>query len=480
MKNYDQDYIPGHWNSEKPGLQGVEPQKPKKSVSIGFLLSAMCIVAVLTMLFTYTLTSASKRSYYSKKLARQQETIDALREDKLYSDFDIEKLQLLAGIFDAYSYYAGDKTEEEMLNAVLKAYAAATGDLYAEYYTGEEYQAIIDENNGDYQGIGVSVIQTTATVEGYEYQVFQIIAIYKNAPAESSGLSVGDFIYCVKDSGEYRTVEALGGYSKAISLIQGEKGTQAEFAVFRDEGDGYRSIEFSITRDSFESLSVSYVLSEHDPTVGIVKISQFDLTTPNQFKDAIYALKKKNVTKFVFDVRNNPGGDLQSIKAVLSYFLQKGDLILSAIDKDGNIARSYFAEPMLHKGEYSSCNVLESEIGMFSNLQMTVICNGNTASAAEVFTATLRDYQLAEVVGETTFGKGIMQSFLPLSMLGDYTGYIKMTTYAYVTKCGETYHEIGIKPHVEVALSDEAKQYNLYVLPQDKDNQLIAAIQQFQ
>ena len=130
--------------------------------------------------------------------------------------------------------------------------------------------------------------------------------------------------------------------------------------------------------------------------------------------------------------------------------------------------------------EYSSCNVLESEIGMYADLDMVVLCNGNTASAAEVFTATLRDYGLAKIVGETTFGKGIMQSFLPLSILGDYSGYIKMTTYAYVTKCGETYHKIGIVPHVEEALSEEAKQYNFYVLPQEKDNQLLAALTQFQ
>lgn len=449
--------------------------------SLSALLVIVALVAAIAVIFTYTLTANAHRKLYVDQIKAQQALIEQLQENGGIEDgSDFSKLEVMAKLIDQFAYYADDVSEEELLDAVLKAYANAIGDQYAEYYTDEEYRAMTAENIGDHQGIGVSVIQTTLQVSGLEYQVFQIIAIYKNAPAESSGLAVGDFIYCIKDNGEYKTVEALGGYSKAISLIQGEKGTQAEFAVFRAEGDGYRSIEFSVTRDSFESLSVSYFLSEQDPTVGIVKISQFDLTTPKQFKDAVYALKKKNVTKFVFDVRNNPGGDLQSIKAVLSYFLQKGDLILSAIDKDGNIARSYFAEPMLHKGEYSSCNVLESEIGMFSNLQMTVICNGNTASAAEVFTATLRDYQLAEVVGETTFGKGIMQSFLPLSMLGDYTGYIKMTTYAYVTKCGETYHEIGIKPHVEVALSDEAKQYNLYVLPQDKDNQLIAAIQQFQ
>jgi carboxyl-terminal processing protease len=110
-----------------------------------------------------------------------------------------------------------------------------------------------------------------------------------------------------------------------------------------------------------------------------------------------------------------------------------------------------------------------------------VLCNGNTASAAEVFTATLRDYGLAKIVGETTFGKGIMQSFLPLSSFGNYSGYVKMTTYAYVTKCGVTYHEIGIAPSegCEVALSEEAKQYNFYVLPQEKDNQLQTAFAQF-
>ena len=117
---------------------------------------------------------------------------------------------------------------------------------------------------------------------------------------------------------------------------------------------------------------------------------------------------------------------------------------------------------------------------MFANLEIAVLCNENTASAAEVFAATLRDYEKAILVGETTFGKGIMQSFFPMSAFGNYTGYAKMTTYAYVTKCGVTYHEIGVTPHVSVPLSEEAKQYNFYVLPQAKDNQLQAAIAQFQ
>ena len=118
---------------------------------------------------------------------------------------------------------------------------------------------------------------------------------------------------------------------------------------------------------------------------------------------------------------------------------------------------------------------------MYADLDITVICNENTASAAEVFAATMRDYELATIVGSNTFGKGIMQSTLPMSFFGDqYTGYVKMTTYAYVTACGVTYHEIGVRPDVEVSLSDEAKTYNIYVLPQELDDQLQAAIAQFE
>ena len=211
-----------------------------------------------------------------------------------------------------------------------------------------------------------------------------------------------------------------------------------------------------------------------------MRINSFDLTTPSQFKNAVKTLQGQGIQRFVVDVRNNPGGDLQSIKAVLTYFLHEGDLILSSIDRDGKVVSSYVAEPIEWTGRYEACNVSREEIGMFADLDVVVLCNENTASAAEVITATLRDYELATIVGEPTFGKGIMQSYVALSSFGNYSGYLKMTTYAYVTKCGVTYHEIGIVPDVAVALSEEAKQYNLYVLPEALDDQLLTAIAQFQ
>lgn len=490
MENKDRDYIPGQWNiaAQEASKKPKRSKDPRKGVSAGVFVSLLCLVTVLSILFTYTLTSASKRDYYTDKLLEQQQKIQQLEEEAAQTQIPIieptfegplEQLQVLAGIFNQYSYYAGTKTEEELMTAVLKAYAAATGDLYAEYYTEEEYKKLTDQNNGNSEGIGVSVIQDTLTVNGYEYQVFQVISIFKNAPAENSELRVGDYIYCIKVDGTYQTIAALGGYTSAINYVRGEKGTTVEFAAFRGSNGSYQTLEISVVRDSFETVSVNSYRSETDSTVGVIRISNFDLTTPHQFKEAVKELQGLGVTKFVFDVRNNPGGDLQSIKAVLTYFLQKGDLILSAIDKEGNKAASYYAESMSHSGSYSACNVLPSEIGMFANLDTVVLCNENTASAAEVFTATLRDYGLATIVGETTFGKGIMQSYIPMSWFGEYSGYAKMTTYAYVTKCGITYHDIGIQPSVEVELSEEAKQYNIYVLPQSKDNQLQAAFAQF-
>ncbi len=474
------DYIPGQWSAEAAARKRAERQ-PRHGCPISLLIAIVCLVAAVSILFTYTLTVKSQRNYYTPILQAQQAMIDEL---EAMEDGDAGKLEMLSLIFQTYGYYAGKVSEQELMDEVLRAYVAATGDHYAEYLTEEEYLARRNENNGDYEGIGVSVIQTELTVDGITYPVFQIIAIYENAPAAASQLRVGDFVYAVKGETDFQTIAAVGGYDTALQMIRGEAGTQAEFAAFRANGvGGYESLTFSITRGAYESRSVRYYIKENDPTVGVLHITGFDMTTPHQFKDAVRVLQARGAEHFVFDLRNNPGGDLQSIKAVLTYFLQEGDLILSSIDRKGKVATSYVAEATELTGDYEPCSVAAEEIGMFANLDAVVLCNGNTASAAEVFVATMRDYGLAKIVGETTFGKGIMQTTVRLSQFDkNLSGYLKMTTYAYVTKCGITYHDIGIEPDegLSVSLSDEAKQYNIYVLPQEMDDQLQMAFAQFQ
>ncbi len=474
----EKDYYP-LWSEEEQSAsfgQVAHQQKPKKKARLtwGIFVFAICLTVAVSVLLTYTLTSIADRKYYSQQLLQQQEVIEQLQA---IEDGRFTQLELMAAVLDLYSYYANSFDEQAMMDAVLKAYASATGDDYAEYYTEEEYEQLYSDNAGDHVGVGINIIQNTVTVDGVDYTVLQIIDIFEDSPvAKETDMKVGDCIYSVTVDGVKQSVTSLG-YTGALNAMKGEKGSVASFSVFRKTESGYSSLDYSVKRDSYVSKSVRYKLAEGDATTAIVHISSFDLTTPVQFKETMNLLLTQGVQRFVLDVRNNPGGDLQSIKAVLSYFLNKGDLILKSIDRNGKTATEHFAEVTKLSGVYSSCSVSASEIGMYRDLNMVVLCNENTASAAEVFTATLKDYGLAKVVGKTTFGKGIMQSILSLSVFGDdYSGYIKMTTYAYVTKSGVTYHEIGITPDVEVEMSEEAKEYNFYILPQNLDSQLQQAL----
>ncbi len=462
------------------------PQPPKKSPKtewrcpVSLLLVILCITIVATIMLTFTLTSSWVRAQDSVIIGEQQQTIDNLR-DALKNEDEFTKLEILANLLKQASYYSGEFDEEKMLDEVLRAYTYATGDNYADYFTEEEYAALSSDNAGAGVGIGVSVVQESLVVSGQEYLTFNIIAIFKNAPAASSNLRIGDRIYGIEIEGEYKSVAQLGGYDQALNAIRGEVGSTAKLLAFRADGNGgYTIIEVAIVRDTYTKESVTYRVSETDPKVGIVHLAEFDLQTPVQFKEAVKALQAKGVERFVFDVRNNPGGDLQSIRAVLSYLLNEGDLVLSAIDSKGNSAGSVYAGAANYAGDYAPCSVAKNEVGMFADLKMVVLCNGNTASAAEVFTASLRDHKNVTIVGETTFGKGIMQRYYSLSDLtaGVYDGYVKMTTHAYVTECGVTYHDIGIAPTegYEVALSEEAMEYHFYLIPENLDNQLQKAI----
>lgn len=481
--NYNNNENP--WENSPQTAEKVPKQEWRCSVSV--LLVIVCVAIVATMLFTFNLASKWVRAQDSAIIEEQQQMIDDLRETLQGTGGSedlqtLHKLQVLTNLLEQYSYYANQFDTEQMLNEALRAYIEATGDKYAAYYSEEEYAALRTDNEGGGVGIGVNVVRQSLTVDGQEYLTFNITKVFKDSPAQNSGLLVGDCVYAIEVDGEYKSIEQLGGYTLALNVIRGEVGTTAKLRVFRQDATGtYTIVEFLIVRGTYTQESVSYRVSETDAEVGIVQISEFDLQTPVQFKEAVKNLQASGVKHFVFDVRNNPGGDLQSIRAVLSYLLNEGDLILSAIDSNGTRVASVYAEANTYVGSYASCDVLPEEVGMFADLDMVVLCNGSTASAAEVFTASLRDHKNVTVIGETTFGKGIMQRYYSLASLtgGVYDGYVKMTTHAYVTECGVTYHGIGIVPTqgYEVALSDEAKEYHFYLLPENVDNQLQKAIE---
>ena len=387
----------------------------------------------------------------------------------------VADLVKLDEVFKAYSYSGYD--EEAFGEMLLKYYIAATGDVYAEYMNAEEYEAYNSESAGEFVGVGISVIDTIVEINGYKYKTMQVISVFENSPALDGGVRVGDYIMFVGGGDDSELVDALG-YNEALNKMRGEEGTIAKFTVYRpdrEEISGFKIIEFEIERKKVITESVRCRVSESDSKVGIVNITSFDQTTATQFKKAINTLKNKGCEYFVFDVRNNPGGALASIEVVLSYFLQKNDLIIGVEYGDGTTAEDY-VQPIYYGPQWEGYNIAQKEIGMYRDLKSVVLTNENTASAAELFTATFRDYGLAKVVGAKTYGKGCMQTIIPLEEYG-LEGGLRVTTAMYFSKSRHIYHEIGIEPDYAVELPEEAYEYNFFVLPEELDTQLLKAIE---
>lgn len=378
---------------------------------------------------------------------------------------DFSELSLIDQLFRSLSLFELD--EEALMTAILKGYIEGTGDKYAEYFTAEEYEQYTSENQGETVGIGVSVIQNV------ELSCVEIINVVPDSPAMEAGILPGDYIIYV-GIGENRQSVAELGYTKTLDLMVGEKGTKAEFVVLRDG----KEIEFSIVRDKVNSVSVTSrvcSISGYEK-VGIVKITEFNLTTPGQFEEAIDGLIAKGCDKFVFDVRYNPGGDLNSIKAVLAYFLNNGDVVIRIADKNGN-ETAHKIEPVNYAGSYATCSIKKEDIGKYRELDFAVLTNGSTASAAELFTSALMDYKLSITVGTTTYGKGTMQTTYSLAKYG-YGGALKLTTKYYYPPLSDSYEGKGITPDVVVELDEALENVNIYKITDDEDNQLRRAIEE--
>lgn len=403
-----------------------------------------------------------------------------------------DTLGLISTLFNSFSIFDVDY-ETAMLSAI-RAYVEATGDKYAMFYTPEEFDALMSENSGDLYGIGVQVIFD------YKEYFMEIVLIMPDSPAQEH-LQVGDKVTHIYVDGkkialsdvvannkvkakeiypsytdeEINNIACYEAFQYAVANLKGPEGTSAKFSVERDGSEVY----MEVTRARVKTVSVTCKTSIKDNTVGIVSISQFDLTTPTQFKECMDKLIKQGCTKFVFDVRNNPGGDLASLVAVASTFLDEGDKILSTKDSSGVVEETtvkvvnYSAS-----SSYSTCSVTKSDIGKYKDYDFVVLANENSASAAELFTAVLRDHNLAQIVGVNTYGKGSVQSIVPLQYYGEqYHGALKLTTKLYFPPCGVGYDGgIGIAPNFAVKLEGIAAETHFYKLTEEIDNQLQKAV----
>jgi len=407
--------------------------KQSKRISVTVFVTCLILAVLVTFMTTYTILS----ELYAANLRKSY-----LSQDNAVSDIagGNEKLAAIDQIYR--TYYYNDLDDEQLNEYILRGYVAGTGDRYGDYFNQEEYKTLTADTNAEMQGIGVSVIFNT------EYGLIEVINVMPDSPALEAGVEPGDLIVYV---GEEKESVAELGYTMAVSKMQGKAGTVAVFTVLR--GENYsETVEFSIERGYVTEVSVLSHICTTDPTVGIIKITGFDLGTPEQFKAAVEELKAAGATRLVFDVRYNPGGDLTSITSILDYLLPEGPIIRT-IDKAGN-------EETISSDKHEL------------NMPMAVLANESTASAAELFTSALQDYEKAVFVGKTTYGKGSMQSIV---QLGDGSA-LKLTTRMYFPPFSESYEGIGIVPDLDVDMSEAVAGKNIYKITDEEDTQLQAAI----
>lgn len=323
------------------------------------------------------------------------------------------------------SFYFGDVDDETAKDNIYKAYLSSYGDKYTMYYTADEYKALKESTNGKFYGIG-AVCQLSG--EGGVL----LVDVYDNGAGYQAGLRSGDRVVNV-DGRDITGMEL----SSAVALIKGDKGTSVTLEVIR----GTERLTFSEVRDAVEAKTVSYTLLDNN--IGYLSISQFEEVTTKQFKAAVEDLQSQGMKGLVIDIRNNPGGLLDTVVGMLKYMLPDG-LIVYTEDKQGN------------RKEYKGQDNDEF------NLPLAVIVNGNSASASEIFAGAIQDYGKGTIIGTQTYGKGIVQTVKPLT---DGSA-IKFTIAKYFTPKGQDIHGKGVTPDMVVEYDTDA----------DVDTQLDAAI----
>ena len=454
-------------NKNNNSNDDVKPKKEKRKISVKAFVISLIAVLVASVMLTYSICSSIYQSLYAKAY------VDANKNSFVNGNVTstgIDELDIIAKIIN--DNYYGDVNREALMEAAIQAYVKQTGDVYAAYYTPAELKAQQQEDVGNSVGVGINIINTTIIYQGVETKVLKVVNVTKDSPAEKAGIKIGDYVYAAVINGEEQLVNTLG-YDETLNKLLGEEGSTASFIVFRGTAEPFERIPFDIVREKIITQSVYYRIPEinenKDGKIGVIKITKFDYTTPTQFCEAIEALKANGCDKFVIDVRNNPGGYQSSIGAVLSYFLNEGDVYIRTKDKAGNETRDTVRVVSEFEGPYAGCNVTKEDIGKYKGLKITVLCNEYTASAGELFVATFKDYELGTVVGNTTFGKGKLQStyYLENYALFNYgivgiDGAIKITTHEYFSAKSESYDGIGIEPNEKVQLSEEAMKYNVY------------------
>lgn len=354
----------------------------------------------------------------------------------LLDDPEVEqKIDEINLYIDLYYYNEIDREKQE--EALYDGIMQGLDDPYAGYYTPEEFSELQEDSSGEYVGVGALLTQGTD-------KLVTVVRPLKGSPAEEAGLLAEDVIVEVDD----KSVEGVE-LELVVKWIRGEENTTAHLYVYRPSTQEY--LDFYITRRVVENYTVSSEML--DDQIAYIKVDQFNENTDEEFDEQLEALRKQSAKGVIIDLRDNPGGLVSSVVNMCNSIMSEG-VIVSTKDRNGKQTSCYKAD------NTKSCD-----------LPIVVLVNGNSASASEIFSGAMQDTGNATIVGVQTYGKGIVQSVIPLS---DGSA-IKLTVAKYFTPNENDIHTVGITPDVIVELPDGRE--NAVNIDRAEDTQLDKAIE---
>jgi carboxyl-terminal processing protease len=350
-----------------------------------------------------------------------------------------EKIDLFGEVLENIKKdYVDDVNQSEMMESAINGVLQSL-DPYSAYMSPELFKEMQTDTKGEFGGLGIEI--------GMEAGVVKVISPIDDTPAAKAGIKSGDYIVKIGE-------EQVQGKSllEAVKLMRGPVGTSIELSIRRKNVK--KPLEFKIVRKIIEVKSVSSKIIGKEKNLGYIRLKSFNENSDKQFLKSVKEFEKKTRLKgYVFDLRNNPGGLLNQAVNITDFFLDDGEIV-STKGRKVSETRKFFAR----KGD---------EI---KGKPIVILINNGSASAAEIFAGALKDHKRAIILGENSYGKGSVQSIIPLRNGGG----MRLTISKYYLPSGKSISEVGVTPDILIEEEGEDFQIN-----SDKDNQLNYAIKLF-
>ena len=353
--------------------------------------------------------------------------------DKLYN-----KIDLFGEVLEKIKQeYVDDIDQADVMDSAINGVLQSL-DPYSAYMSPDLFKSMQTESRGEFGGLGIEI--------GMEAGVVKVIAPIADTPAEKAGIKAGDYIVRInKEQVQGKTL------MEAVKLMRGPVGSSIELTVRRK--DVKKSLTFNIQRQIIEVKSVESKILGINKNIGYIKLKSFNENSDKQFIKKIRNYEKQKLIGYIIDLRNNPGGLLNQAVAITDFFLEEGEIV-STKGRRASETREFFARA----GDG------------ISGKPVIVLINNGSASASEIFAGALKDHKRAIILGENSYGKGSVQSIIPLKNGGG----IRLTISKYYLPSGKSISEVGVSPDILV------KEQNQFEFDTDKDNQLNYAIKLFQ